>query len=84
MLGLPAIWHPRFHVHLALLHASLAVRLAGDLLESVDLRVWGGMLNATALLLFLLKTVAGVAGRIRRRPGRPPVRASGSPAALPP
>ncbi|CAF0704633.1 hypothetical protein [Candidatus Methylacidithermus pantelleriae] len=32
---------------------SLALRIGGDLLVAVDVRRWGGLLNAVALVLFL-------------------------------
>jgi len=58
--GLAVPYHDRFYVHLALLHASLAVRLGGDLLALPPVRAWGGLLNAAAIVLFLLNTVWAV------------------------
>ena len=58
VLGVPLAYRSFFYVHLALLHASLALRLAGDLAGLPDLRQWGGLLNAAAILLFLASTVA--------------------------
>ncbi len=54
-------WHPLFYLHLALLHISLVVRLfAGP-----ELHMPGGALNAAAIILFVLNTVAAVIrGRI--------------------
>lgn len=66
VLGLTAIWRSRFYAHLGLLHLSLALRLTGDLLESVPLRQGGGVLNAVALGLFLLNTVTALVGNARR------------------
>jgi hypothetical protein len=67
LLKLPLIFSPWSYLPLALLHASLAVRLAGDLAGLADVRRWGGMLNATAILLFLGLTAAGVLrARLRR------------------
>ncbi|RME44851.1 MAG: hypothetical protein D6796_11275 [Caldilineae bacterium] len=51
---------PRFYSHLALLHLSLVLRVAGDLGGSLPLRQWGGLLNVAAILLFLLNTALAV------------------------
>ncbi|HRA00548.1 MAG TPA: hypothetical protein PLJ62_10140 [Thermoflexales bacterium] len=48
----------RLYVPLGLLHFSLVLRVMGDLLPDGLLRQWGGMLNAVALLLFLVLFVA--------------------------
>jgi hypothetical protein len=57
VLGLPLGFLPLFYLHLGLLHLSLALRVAGDLLPSQPLRLWGGVLNAVALVLFLLASM---------------------------
>ena len=49
---------PYFYLPLALLHASLAIRLLGDWMMSPQWRAWGGALNGVALLAFVLGTVA--------------------------
>lgn len=49
-----------FYVHLALLHASLALRVIGDLGGWVGVRQWGGLLNALALGVFLANMVRAV------------------------
>lgn len=55
---------PAFYIHLMLLHLSLLVRVTGDLTEFPSVRMWGGMLNEMAILLFL-----GMTGySILRRP----------------
>jgi hypothetical protein len=70
---LPAVTHfavpyrPVFHVHLALLHVSLALRVAGDLAGVELLRLAGALGNAAAILLFVLTTVFTV--MIARRAG---------------
>ena len=51
---------PRFWIHLALLNAGLALRIAGDVTGAYELRAWGALLNVLAVLLFLVQTVAGV------------------------
>lgn len=53
-------YHPGFYGPLVLLHASLALRLAGDAVSSFPLRSAGGMLNALALLVFVVNTVVAV------------------------
>lgn len=59
-------YHPVFYAPLALLHLSLAIRLAGDAALH-DWRSAGGMLNAVALLAFILNTVAAVVrGRLNK------------------
>lgn len=57
-------YHPRFYAHLILLHATLILRVAGDLLPWWPGRLWGGLLNVVTLLLFLASTVTA----LRRRP----------------
>ena len=61
-------YHPVFYAPLALLHASLAVRIAGD---ALGLQAWtrtGGMLNALALAAFILVTAsAALRGRRANR-----------------
>lgn len=68
VLGLTMVWRPRFYAHLGLLHASLLLRVGGDLLESAPVRQVGGILNAVTLGVFLLNTVSALAGNLR--PGR--------------
>lgn len=51
---------PYFYLPLALLHASLSIRLAGDWMMSPQWRAWGGALNGIALLAFVLGTIAAV------------------------
>jgi hypothetical protein len=76
-LILPAVtgralpYHPRFYAHLILLHAALALRVAGDLALVPVLRQWGGALNVVAILLFILSSALAA---IQARPslkGRP-------------
>jgi hypothetical protein len=66
VLGRPLAYSPWFYLHVIVLHASLVLRVIGDLLEALGRwRVWGGMLNALALLLFVVNT--GRALAIRRK-----------------
>ena len=53
-------YHWTFYLPLMVLHASLLLRLAGDALAAPALRSEGGMLNAVALVLFILNTVSSV------------------------
>ncbi len=49
-----------FYLPLALLHASLVLRISGDLSGSFGLRQWGGMFNVIAILLFLAITLTTI------------------------
>jgi hypothetical protein len=53
ILGLPIQYTPTFYTHVVLLHLSLVMRITGDLLSNWTLRLWGGLLNGVAILLFL-------------------------------
>ncbi len=53
-------YHPRFYSHLALLHLGLILRVTGDLISNPALRMWGGLLNVTAILLFLGNTALSI------------------------
>jgi hypothetical protein len=57
VLNLPIRYSPRQYIPLALLHGSLVVRVAGDLALISPLRLWGGVLNGIAILLFLFFTL---------------------------
>jgi hypothetical protein len=65
VLGLPVAFRSRFYLHLALLHAGLLLRAAGDLAGAEPARRLGGGLNALAILLFLAQTAASLG-----RPGK--------------
>jgi hypothetical protein len=56
VLRVPIAYTPRFYSHLILLHASLLLRVAGDLFGWWEIRRWGGMLTVLVLLLFILNT----------------------------
>ncbi|RJP51605.1 MAG: hypothetical protein C4557_07685 [Anaerolineaceae bacterium] len=53
LLGVPINFQPVFYVQLVLLHASLALRVIGDYANLHSLRMWGGLLNEIAILLFI-------------------------------
>jgi hypothetical protein len=56
VLGKSFTFQPVFYSHLVLLHLSLLLRVAGDLIGWLPARQWGGLLNVIALLLFLANT----------------------------
>ena len=57
VLGLPLPYRPSFYLHVGVLHLSLIVRVVGDLVDVLGRwRGWGGLLNAVALLLFMVNT----------------------------
>ena len=58
--GLPLPFQNIFYLHAGLLHVSVLLRIAGDLLLSLPLQQWGGLLNAGAILLFLVNNVRAV------------------------
>ena len=53
ILGVQVTFHPVLYAHLILLHGSLLLRSSADLAGAVTFRLWGGLLNGIALLLFL-------------------------------
>lgn len=57
VLGGEIRFHPRAYVHLALLHASLLLRVASGLGSWEPGRRWAVVLNTLAILLFLAYTV---------------------------
>ncbi|MBI1734842.1 MAG: hypothetical protein HYR51_06690 [Candidatus Rokubacteria bacterium] len=59
VLGVPIAYRPAFYAHLALLHASLVLRIAGDLAPWPFGRAWGGLLNGVAIVAFLANTLYG-------------------------
>jgi hypothetical protein len=60
ILRRPMAYLPAFYLPLIALHQSLLLRLAGDFLNVVPLRQWGGLLNGVTLLLFLGITAAAM------------------------
>jgi hypothetical protein len=56
VLGVAVPYRAAFYGHLVLLHASLVLRVGGDLAPWWPGRLWGGLLNALAVLLFLANT----------------------------
>ncbi|MCB0071165.1 MAG: hypothetical protein KDE20_06885 [Caldilineaceae bacterium] len=60
LLHVRMVYHPWLYSHLVLLHLTLALRVAGDLIPYWPARLWGGLLNGAVLLLFLVNTVLSV------------------------
>ena len=63
VLGLPVQYTPRAYVPLVLLHASLLMRVGGDIVLNDGWRMWGGMLNAIAVVLFLVNMASSLLAR---------------------
>jgi hypothetical protein len=66
ILGVVVPFRARFYAHLIALHATVALRIAGDVLGWTAARRWGGLLNVATVLLFLANTATAV----RRPPSR--------------
>jgi hypothetical protein len=49
-----------FYAHLLLLHLSLFLRVGADLVAAPTARMWGGLLNGVAILLFLANNIRAV------------------------
>lgn len=60
ILGVPLGFRPAFYVHLVLLHASLVMRVIADYANWHTIRMWGGLLNEVAILLFIGMTVSSI------------------------
>lgn len=61
VLGVSFTFRPISYAHVAVLHLSLMFRVVGDLVDVLGRwRVWGGLLNAAAVLLFLISTVSSI------------------------
>ncbi|HJS93024.1 MAG TPA: hypothetical protein VJ741_02090, partial [Solirubrobacteraceae bacterium] len=68
VLRVPLPFHRGFYAHLALLHASLALRLiGGDVGGSTVLWQWGGIGGEAAILLFFATTAVAVTRALRAR-----------------
>lgn len=60
ILGIPINFQPAFYAQLILLHVSLALRIFADYVNLHLLRMWGGLLNEIAILLFIGMTIFSV------------------------
>jgi len=65
VLGLEIEYRPAFYVPLIFLHASLILRTGGEMAGSGGARLWGGLLNVLAVLLYL-----GMIAPLRLKPRR--------------
>ena len=69
VLGIGVAYRPAFYAHVALLHVSLLLRVAGDLAPWPDARAWGGLLNGVAIVVFFANTAYGaLAPRVTEGP----------------
>jgi hypothetical protein len=62
ILGLPIRFAKVFYLPLVLLHASLLLRVVGDLALLPAVRMWGGLLNGVTILAFLGLTAWSMTG----------------------
>jgi hypothetical protein len=58
--GLAMPFRNTFYLHAGLLHFSLLIRIAGDLAFLPGGQIWGGVLNALAIFLFLINNLRAV------------------------
>lgn len=66
VLGVQVPYRRWFVLHLVALHASLTLRIVGDLVADPALRRWGAIGNGMAIGMFLIATVVSIAlGRSR-------------------
>jgi len=75
VLRIPIPFRAGFYAQLVLLHASLVVRIGGDVAGNLAWRRWGGVLNAAAIIVFLANTALAAAGRHRPAIGTVPAAA---------
>jgi hypothetical protein len=52
VLGFDIEYKPSFYLPLILLHLSLIVRIGGELLGSGTARLWGGLFNVLAVMMY--------------------------------
>jgi ABC-type Mn2+/Zn2+ transport system permease subunit len=61
VLGVPLVYRRSSYLHVAVLHLSLTARVIGDLVDVLGRwRSWGGLLNAAALILFVVNTIRAI------------------------
>ncbi len=60
ILGVPINFQPAFYIHLGLLHVSLLLRVIADYANLYTLRMWGGLMNEAAIILFIGMTVLSI------------------------
>jgi len=67
VFGTPMKFSNLFYSHLLLLQITLAGRIIGDFLANEELRLWFGLLNVIAILLFIGNTVLSVVRAMKER-----------------
>jgi hypothetical protein len=60
ILGVPINFQASFYIHLILLHTSLTTRVVADYGNWHVLRMWSGLLNEVAILLFIAMTFLSI------------------------
>jgi hypothetical protein len=65
VLGIDINYKLTFYIPLVLLHASLIVRIGGELLGSSAARLWGGLFNVISVILYLL--MIAPLGKLRKK-----------------
>lgn len=60
VLGMPVGYRTAFYSQLILLHASLILRISGDIIPWLPGRHWGALGNVAAILLFVVNTIVSV------------------------
>ena len=60
-------YHPAFYLPLAALHASLLMRVVGDLTNAASLRQFAGIANAITLLLFIITLLSSAVRGTRKK-----------------
>jgi hypothetical protein len=65
VLGINIAYKSTFYIPLVLLHTSLIVRIGGELLGSSAARLWGGLFNVIAVILYLL--MIAPLGKLRKK-----------------
>jgi hypothetical protein len=68
ILKVNPFFNPIFYIHFGLLHISLVYRVVGNLSNFIPGRMWGGLLNGVAILLFLVFTAVMVVQAKRDSP----------------
>jgi len=60
VLNVKMIFRGTYYIPLILLHLSLVFRISSDHAGWLEGRMWGGILNGIAILLFLLNTISSI------------------------
>jgi hypothetical protein len=66
VLRVGVTYRPAFYLPLGLLHVSLLFRVIGDCTPWLAARRWGGLVNAVAVLAFIVTMAHGIAAARRR------------------